>query len=270
MPPRSVVVTGSGTGIGNAIIVRLAADGWNTVGIEIDSDAAEKLRAKLGEGHAVIAGDAADRKILESARVKAEEFAPLGGWVNNVGIAVMGNLHDPNPEEVERLFAVNLMSHYWGCSEAIRTWIRDRRAGVIVNVSSIHGRAAFTMWAAYDVAKAGIDALTRYIAVEYGPIGIRANAIAPGAISTPLVQRVIADSPDPVLAEREMSMIHPLDRIGQPEEVAATASWLLSPESSFITGQSIAVDGGASARCFRYEPDAGLVGRYSGVQRQHV
>jgi NAD(P)-dependent dehydrogenase (short-subunit alcohol dehydrogenase family) len=270
MLPRSVVVTGCGTGIGQAIAYRLAADGWHTVGIELDATAAEETQRTLGGSHAVVVGDAADRAVLAAARAKAEQLAPLAGWVNNVGIALMGNLHEPNPQEVERLFAVNLMSHFWGSSEAITTWVRQRRAGAIVNISSIHGRAAFTMWAAYDVAKAGIDALTRYIAVEYGPVGIRANAIAPGAIATSLVRRVIADSPDPVLAEREMSMIHPLERIGKPEEVAAVAAWLLSPEASFVTGQSVAVDGGASARCYRYEPNAQLKEHYAGVARHAV
>ena len=101
------------------------------------------------------------------------------GWVNNVGIALMGNLHKPKEQEVEKIMKVNLMSHFWGSSEAISTWVRHRETGAIVNVSSVHGRSAFNMWAAYDVAKAGIDALTRYIAVEYGPVGIRANAVAP-------------------------------------------------------------------------------------------
>jgi NAD(P)-dependent dehydrogenase (short-subunit alcohol dehydrogenase family) len=259
----SLVVTGCGNGIGRALITRLAADGWRTVGIEIDAGAAALVGKELGDRHRVVVGDASDRAVLASAREEAEQFAPLGGWVNNVGIALMGNLHEPNPPEVERLFAINLMSHFWGSSEAIATWVRRRTTGSIVNVSSIHGRAAFSMWAAYDVAKAGIDALTRYIAVEYGPVGIRANAVAPGAIATPLVQQVIADSPDPVLAEREMSIIHPLERVGQPAEVAAATSWLLSSEASFVTGQSLAVDGGASARCFRYEPDARLLARYA-------
>ena len=174
----------------------------------------------------------------------------------------MGNLHEPKTEDVERVMAVNLMSHFWGSSEAIKAWVAHRRTGAIVNVSSVHGRAAFNMWAAYDVAKAGTDALMRYIAVEYGPVGIRANAVAPGAIATSLVRRVIDSSPDPVEAEREMSIQHPLERIGLPEEVAAAASWLLSDEASFVTGQSLAVDGGLTSRCYRYAPDAALLKRY--------
>ncbi|HEY5081565.1 MAG TPA: SDR family oxidoreductase [Bauldia sp.] len=262
MNPASVVVTGVGTGIGRAIITRLAADGWHTVGIEINGTHADDARRQLGSGHDVIAGDASDRKVLAAARKRAEELAQLGAWVNNVGVALMGNLHEPKVEEVERVIAVNLMSHFWGSSEAIQTWVGQRRTGAIVNVSSVHGRAAFNMWAAYDVAKAGIDALTRYIAVEYGPIGIRANAVAPGAIATPLVKQVIQSSPDPAEAEREMSVIHPLERIGQPEEVAAAASWLLSEEASFVTGQSLAVDGGLTSRSYRYAPDAELLKRY--------
>lgn len=262
MDKKSVVVTGCGSGIGRAIALRLANDGWSVVGIELNEEGAKSIADALGGNHHVVHGDASERAVLAKARERAEELAPLTGWVNNVGIALMGNLHEPKEPDVEKVMKVNLMSHFWGSSEAITTWVRQRRTGAIVNVSSVHGRSAFNMWAAYDVAKAGIDALTRYIAVEYGPVGIRANAVAPGAIRTPLVSQVIRESPDPVVAEREMSIQHPLERIGEPEEVAAAAAWLLSDEASFVTGQSLAVDGGLTSRCYRYNPDAKLLAHY--------
>ena len=260
---RSVVVTGAGSGIGRAIARRLATDGWRVAAVEIDSASAASLGADLGPGHSVLTGDAADRAVLAKARIAAEALAPLRGWVNNVGIALMGNLHEPREDDVNRVIRVNLMSHFWGASEAIRTWVAGRTTGAIVNIGSVHGRAGFNMWAACDVAKGGVDALTRYVAVEYGPVGIRCNAIAPGAIRTPLVERVIRDSPDSAMAEREMSIQHPLERIGEPHEVAAATAWLLSDEASFVTGESIAVDGGLTARCYRYAPDAGLLAHYA-------
>jgi NAD(P)-dependent dehydrogenase (short-subunit alcohol dehydrogenase family) len=266
MSEKSVVVTGCGSGIGRAIALRLASDGWSVVGIELNEEGARSAAEELGRNHHVVSGDASERSVLATARKQAEDLAPLKGWVNNVGIALMGNLHEPNEPEVEKIMKVNLMSHFWGSSEAITTWVRQRKTGAIVNVSSVHGRSAFNMWAAYDVAKAGIDALTRYIAVEYGPVGIRANAVAPGAIRTPLVSQVIRESPDPVVAEREMSIQHPLERIGEPEEVAAAAAWLLSDEASFVTGQSLAVDGGLTSRCYRYNPDAKLLAHYQEVR----
>lgn len=260
--PKSVVVTGAGSGIGRAIAHRLATDGWRVVGVEVDGVSASELQKDLGSSHIVLTGDAADRAVLAQARVAAETLAPLGGWVNNVGIAVMGNLHEPIPDDVERVIRVNLMSHFWGASEAIRAWVATRSTGAIVNIGSVHGRAGFNMWAAYDVAKGGVDALSRYIAVEYGPVGIRCNTIAPGAIRTPLVERVIRDSPDRTLAERDMAIQHPMERLGEPHEIAAAAAWLLSDQASFVTGESIAVDGGLTARCYRYEPDAGLLAHY--------
>lgn len=262
MDNGSVVVTGSGSGIGFAVAQRLARDGWKVAALEIDRAGADRIEKSLGEGHAVVRGDAADRAALRRAREAADSLAPLKGWVNNAGVAIMGNLHEPNETEVQRLISVNLMSYFWGASEAIQTWVRHKSVGAIVNVSSVHARAAFNMFAAYDVAKAGVDALSRYIAVEYGPVGIRANSVAPGAIRTPLCQKVIDESPDPALAEREMSIQHPLERIGEAEEVAAAVAWLLSPKSSFVSGKSLAVDGGLTARCYRYEPDAKLVAHY--------
>lgn len=254
----SVVVTGVGTGIGRAIAERLDADGIAVVGVELDAESARRVQDGFTSGGEVLVGDVSDRAVLHAAREAAEGRGGLTGWVNNAGVALGGNLHDPVEADVHRVFAVNLEGVYWGCAEAVQSFIAAGTGGAIVNLSSIHGRVAFNGWAAYDTAKGGVEALTRYIAVEYGPLGVRANAVAPGAIRTDLTAAVIANSENPVRAEEEMSELHPLERLGEPAEIASTVAFLLSDEASFISGQAIAVDGGATARCFRYETPSDL------------
>ena len=250
---ESVVVTGVGSGIGRAILKQLVADKYFVVGIENSEAAAKSVAAEFGNSALIINEDLCQEGVFEKAAKEASKVAPLTSWVNNAGIALGGNLHNPNPAEVQRLFDVNLMGVYWGCSAAIKSFIENKISGSIVNISSIHGRSAFNGWAAYDAAKGGVDALTRYICVEYGPLGIRANAIAPGAIRTEMLSKVISDSEDPAKTELDMAMIHPLERLGEPSEIAKVAAFLLSEKASFLTGQSIAVDGGATARCYRYD-----------------
>ena len=250
---ESVVVTGVGSGIGRAILKQLVADKYFVVGIENSEAAAKSVAAEFGNSALIINEDLCQEGVFEKAAKEASKVAPLTSWVNNAGIALGGNLHNPNPTEVQRLFVVNLMGVYWGCSAAIKSFIENKISGSIVNISSIHGRSAFNGWAAYDAAKGGVDALTRYICVEYGPLGIRANAIAPGAIRTEMLSKVISDAEDPAKTELDMAMIHPLERLGEPSEISEVVAFLLSEKASFLTGQSIAVDGGATARCYRYD-----------------
>ena len=252
---RSVVVTGAGSGLGLAIAERLAADGWFVVGVEREPGHADRFAERLGERGELVVGDAVDRGVLERAARAAERAGVLTGWVNNAAINIRGNLHEPIEEDVEAIFAVNLKAPFWGCSVAIRSFLAHDVPGRILNLSSIHASHAFPGFAAYDTTKGGINALTRYIAVEYGPVGIRANAIAPGAIETEMLAEAIRGAEDPEREEREMAALHPLERLGAPHEVAAAAAFLLSDESSFVSGQVLGVDGGASGRAFRFESE---------------
>jgi glucose 1-dehydrogenase len=258
----SVVVTGCGRGIGQAIFERMQRDGYVVVGLERDPETAAAAAEALGDGGEVVVGDASDRATMDRVAATAARLAPLAGWVNNAGTGGEGTLHEPVAAEVAQIFAVYLEGYFWGCSAAVRQFAEQRSSGAIVNISSVHGRAGYPGWAAYDAAKGGIDALTRHIAVSYGAFGIRANAIAPGGVRTPHLERFVRDSADPAQTEREMNDSHPLRRIAEPREIANVASFLLSDEASFVTGQSLAVDGGLTASCMTFPVDAGLALHY--------
>ena len=183
---RSAVVTGCGSGIGAATCDALLQADWRVVGIEREERSAAEAKLKLGASGAVVCGDVANRETLEDAARIARRFGPLGAWVNNAGVALRGNLHAPVPADVERVLAVNVSGYFWGCSTAVRCFLEQRSGGAIVNVSSVHATRGYPGFAAYDVSKGAVEALTRYVAVEYGPFGIRANSVAPGAVRTRL------------------------------------------------------------------------------------
>jgi NAD(P)-dependent dehydrogenase (short-subunit alcohol dehydrogenase family) len=255
------VVTAGGAGIGAATAAALTAVGWQVVAVDIDAQGLEEL-ASGGSCAATVVGDVASDDILVEARRTAEGLGRLAGWVNNAGINQRRRIDLVEPDVVRRIVDVSLMATFRGSQVAIQSFLDHGTAGTIVNVSSVHGQFAFPGCSVYDMCKGGVEALTRYLAVEYGPLGIRANAVAPGAVRTKAVEGFIANSPDPARTRWESENLAPSGRMAEPAEVGELIAFLMAPEASAISGQVIGVDGGSSARCYRYEPDSDLLSRY--------
>ena len=239
---KVALVTGSSRGIGRATAARLARAGY-AVGVNYHErqDKADELVALLrAEGCEAIAvqADVAVRSEVDAmvARV-AQAFGPVTLLVNNAGVAGQMLFQDVTDEAWERYFGVNLNGMRHTIQAVLPSMIHEK-AGCIVNVSSIWGQHGASCEVTYSCTKHAIIGLTRSLAMELAPSGIRVNCVAPGVINTDMVQVLGQDT------LRDLAQQTPLGRLGTPEDIAAAVAFLSSDEASFITGQVLTADGG--------------------------
>lgn len=250
---KVALITGGATGIGRATALLFAREGAKViVNTDRNKDAAmatvrEILDnggiATFAQGDVAVAGDA--KSLIETT---IENYQGIDILINNAAIGISKPLAATTEEEWRRVIDVNLNGVFLMCKYAIPEMIK-RGGGVIINVSSAWGLVAGYNAAAYCASKAGVINLTRSIAIDYAKDNIRANAVCPGSIDTPILRHGIALAANPEAEERTIIEAHPIGRLGEPIEVAYAILLLACDEASFITGAPLLVDGGLLARC---------------------
>ena len=250
---RTIVVTGGGAGIGRAVAMQCAARGDRVAVLDIDGESAQDAAAA-----ALAAGaDAAlgiECNVSREDRVAAafEQIATLGplyGAFANAGMDASGFVHELPYEKWRQVIDTNLTGIYLTCKYALRDMLKHGGPGSVVCTSSPSATVAFAAGAAgaYSASKGGISALVRCMAIDYAKHGIRVNAVVPGATETKLMWANVAPADMPEMRRRICDEV-PMGRLADPEEIARAVVWLLSDESSYVTGSHLVCDGGILAK----------------------
>ncbi len=243
MTTKVAIVTGAARGIGLAAAKRFLADGWNVALLDIDAETLATAQATLpaAESMALTCDVSDPAQVASSVAATVERFGRIDAVVNNAGIAVFKPLLDTGYEEWSRVLAVNLNGPFLMVQATARI-MAETGGGAVVNIGSISGLRASTLRVAYGTSKAALMQLTKQQATELGEIGVRVNLVAPGPVDTAMAKQVHTPA---IRADYHDAI--PLNRYGLEEEIAEAVFFLCSDRASFITGQTLAVDGGFDA-----------------------
>jgi len=248
---KVAIVTGAGSGIGEATARVMAREGASVVVADINRSAAERVARELGSAVAVEVDVSDEASVVRMVETAVNTFGGLDVLHNNASDASANALDldivDLDMELFDRLIAVNLKAHVMGCKHAIPHMLA-RGGGSIVCTASIEGIVGRGVRTAYGAAKAGVVLLTKSVAAQYGSLGIRCNAVAPGLVLTPALRNHYT-SPEQIAASLE---IYPMPRLCEPQDVANAVLFLASDEAAYVNGATLMVDGGATV----YMPSA--------------
>lgn len=247
---KVAIVTGAAKGIGWGIAKILAQEGAKVAVVDWDEEngkkSAQGFRDKGGQAIFIKCDVSNEEEVKAMIQKVLDEYGRIDILVNNAGIGVYKTILDASSADWDRCLAVNLKGVFL-CSKYVIPHMQAVGKGAIVNISSVHSWATVNGVAPYAASKGGISALTRNMAIDYGPT-IRVNAIAPGWVLTPLIQSIFDSYADPADQRLQVERRQVMKRIGVPEDIGYAASFLASDEASFITGAHLFVDGGLTAQ----------------------
>ena len=253
---KTIVITGGGSGLGRATAVRLASEGAQLTLVDISEDglrdSVEAVRAAEADASVItVVADVSKEADVEAyVAATIEKFGAIDGFFNNAGIEGKQNPTESyTNDEFQRVLSINLSGAFLGL-EKVLPHMREQKSGAVVNTASVGGIRGIGNQSGYAAAKHGVVGLTRNSAIEYGEHGVRVNAIAPGAIWTPMVENSMKqlDANDPRGAAEQFIQANPTKRYGEPDEIASVVAFLLSDDSTYVNAAVLPIDGGQSAK----------------------